>query len=118
MMRLPASFVTEQRAIVDAIVKSKASSLLFEGNNHNRFYFWTGLKPLTLANPTFWPLMLFDAEQDRLANAIDRQSRFCVVRVPQYEMLYFNHATPIRERLDARWKQTDSIGEWQIGIVE
>jgi len=116
-MRLPASIASEQRAISDAIVQSGASHLLFEGTNHNRFYFWTGAKPLTSANPTFWPLMLAENERHQLADAIDRQSRLCVVRVPNYDWLYFDHASEIRDRIDARWESSETIGDWQIGIV-
>ena len=117
-MRLAPEVVTEQRAIVDAILKSRTPYLIFEGNNHNRFYFWTDLQPLTSANPTFWPLMLIEEEQQHLAEAIDRESRLCVVRVPQYDWLYQNHAVPIRQRLEARWRPTEAIGDWQIGIAE
>ena len=117
-MRLPKGIASEQRKIAEAIVQSDARYLLFEGNNHNRFYFWTGLKPLTNANPTFWPLMLFPEEEKRLARAIDDQSRLCVVRVPEYEKLYFEHASEIRKRLDQRWQPSQTIGDWQIGIVQ
>ncbi len=116
-MRLPVAMATEQRSIVDAIQRSGASTLFFEGNNHNRFYFWTGLKPLTAANPTFWPLMLIDQEERQLGEAIDRQSKLCVVRVPQYDWLYHDHATEIRERIEARWQPSESVGDWEIGVV-
>ncbi|MDZ4852678.1 MAG: hypothetical protein SGI77_25595 [Pirellulaceae bacterium] len=117
-LRLPATVVREQRAIVEAIKKCETSNLLFEGNNHNRFYFWTGMRPLTTANPTFWPLMLCESEQQQLAKAIDGQTRLCVVRVPKYEWLYFDRVKPIRERLDARWQHQESVGDWEIGVVE
>jgi hypothetical protein len=116
-MRLPESIAAEQKAISKAIVQSGASHLLFEGTNHNRFYFWTGVKPLTPANPTFWPVMLVDGERSALADAIDRNERLCVVRVPNYEWLYFDKATEIRDRIEERWEPSEAIGEWQVGIV-
>lgn len=116
-MRLPESIASEQQAISNAIVKSGASHLLFEGTNHNRFYFWTGTKPLTSANPTFWPVMLVDDERHELASAIDRETQLCVVRVPNYEWLYFDHASEIRDRIEERWEPSEAIGDWQIGIV-
>jgi hypothetical protein len=116
-MRLPESIASEQKAISSAIVQSGTSHLLFEGTNHNRFYFWTGTKPLTPANPTFWPVMLVDGERQTLVNAIERESRFCVVRVPNYEWLYFDKAPEIREKIEERWVPTETIGQWQVGVV-
>jgi hypothetical protein len=61
--------------------------------------------------------MLVDNERRELAEAIEREKRFCVVRVPNYQWLYFDKASEIRDQIEKRWEPSEAIGEWQIGVV-
>jgi len=117
-IRLPSERVSELRSVVAAIEECHATNLMFEGSIQYCFYFWTGLSPLTAANPAYWPLMLREAQQTQLSEAIDRCSRLCIVRVPDYDRLYKGRAKAIREKIEDRWQDSASIGEWQIGIVD
>jgi len=69
---------TEQQ-LVQGIIESGASHLVFDGHTVNRFYFWTGLKPLTNGNATLWPFMLSSNELARLRESVKQSQSLCVV---------------------------------------
>jgi hypothetical protein len=117
-MRLSPAVVEQQRAIVEAVKSCDADTLVFEGHNNNRFHFWTGTKPATSANPTFWPRMLNESERQRMQEILSRPGRYCVVRVPEYELFYDERTKSIQEQLRKDWEPTSSIGEWDVGVVE
>jgi hypothetical protein len=68
-----------EQQIVQDIVATGASHLVFDGHTFNRFYFWTGLKPLTNANATLWPFMLSPAQLAELRQSIAQSRSLCVV---------------------------------------
>ena len=74
----PIEAATEQQ-LVQEIIKSGASHLVFDGHTVNRFYFWTGLKPLTNRNATLWPFMLSSKELAELRESVARSQSLCVV---------------------------------------
>ncbi len=117
-MRLSRSVVEQQRAIVEAVKSCEAETLVFEGHNNNRFYFWTGTKPATSANPTFWPRMLNDSERQKMQETLSRPGRYCVVRVPEYELFYDQRSQLLQEQLRKRWQKTSSVGQWDVGVIE
>ncbi len=117
-MRLSQSVVDEQRAIVEAVKASHSETLVFEGHNNNRFYFWTNTKPATAANPTFWPRMLNESERKKLEERLARPGRFCVVRVPHYERFYDERTGAIQEQLRNQWERTSTIGDWDVGVID
>jgi hypothetical protein len=117
-MRLSKSMVEEQRAIVAAVKASQSETLVFEGHNNNRFYFWTGTKPATAANPTFWPRMLNESERLSLQETLARPGRYCVIRVPEYERFYDVRTKEIQEQLRTGWERTSTIGEWDVGVID
>lgn len=74
----PNEAATEQ-LLVREILESGASHLVFDGHTVNRFYFWTGLKPLTNGNATLWPFMLSSNELAKLRESVKRSQSLCVV---------------------------------------
>ncbi len=117
-MRLSRSVVEQQRAIVEAVKLCETETLVFEGHNNNRFYFWTGTKPATSANPTFWPRMLNESERQKMQETLSRPGRYCVVRVPEYELFYDQRSQLLQDQLRKKWQKTSSIGQWDVGVIE
>jgi len=74
----PIEAATEQQ-LVQEIIESGASHLVFDGHTVNRFYLWTGLKPLTNRNATLWPFMLSSNELAELRESVKRSQSLCVV---------------------------------------
>jgi hypothetical protein len=110
--------VAEQRAVAAAIQATDAKTLIFEGHNNNRFYFWTGTSPATPANPTFWPRMLTARERDQILERLERPGKYCVVRVPNYALFYDARSEPLQQRLREGWQKYASVGDWEIGVVD
>ena len=71
-----------ERQIAQEIVNTGASHLVFDGHANNRFFFWTGLKPLTHANATIWPCMFSSKELAELRASLDQNRSLCVVIPP------------------------------------
>lgn len=76
----PAAELEQQ--IVQEICKTGAKHLVFDGHANSRFYFWTGLKPLTSANATIWPYLLSQRELIELKNSVEQSNSLCVVVPP------------------------------------
>ena len=115
LMRLEASVANRENAITRAIVDSNADYLVFDGHNHNRFLFRTGLQPLTAANPTFWPRMLSGKEQSNLIKRISSCKSLCVVIPPDSDALAGDEAARVRSLVHFGLQQRESIGDWRIG---
>lgn len=116
LIRLEPAVAKRENAITRAIVDSKAKFLVFDGHNHNRFFFRTGLRPLTASNPTFWPRMLLDEEQSRIIEQIQACNSLCVVIPPDSETLGGGESTLVRSEMRLRFQQRESIEGWQIGF--
>lgn len=113
-VRLEPPRAEREKAVAAAIRSTDASTLVFDAQNHDRYFFWTGKKPLTAISPTFWPAMLTDWQQKRIGDALDHQTRVCVVKVgkqiqPQY-------SRELREKIVQDFTLLKQIDNWQIGI--
>jgi len=78
-IHVAASEAATEQQLVQKIIESGASHLVFDGHTVNRFYFWTGLKPLTNWNATLWPFMLSSKELAKLRESVKRSQSLCVV---------------------------------------
>jgi hypothetical protein len=117
-MRLDATTVAEQQAIVQAIQESHSQYLAFDGHNHNRFYFWTRLRPISAMNPTFWPRLLSDKDLSAQKSQIEHLNRVCVVVDPEVEALTGVRASEFRQSLVENWSTVKRVGKWTIGVRE
>jgi len=115
LMRLEPTVANRENAVTRAIINCKAEFLVFDGHNHNRFFFRTGLRPLTASNPTFWPRMLSDQEQSRIIEKIQTCNSLCVVIPPDSEKLAGGKASLVRLEMRLGFQQRESIDGWQIG---
>ena len=115
LIRVEPSVANRENALTRAIVDSKAEFLVFDGHNHNRFYFRTGLRPLTAANPTFWPRMLSDEEQSRIIEKIQTCKSLCVVIPPDSETLAGGEAWLVRSEMRLGFQQRKLIDGWRVG---
>jgi len=128
LLRLPEEVVSQEHRLVDEINRISTSSwppmqhLVFEGHNNNRFFFWTGLKPLTATNPTFWPRMITPSQEARIVQAIAESAGTCVVRVPDYRLLIGDSAQESTGWIESHFQNGSRLiglgnGEWQIGFT-
>jgi hypothetical protein len=113
-VRLEPKRAQREKDVVAAIRSTDAPKLVFDAQNHDRYFFWTGKKPLTAISPTFWPAMITDWQQQRIAEALDREDRVCVVKVgkqiqPQY-------SGELRDKITRDFRLIKQIDEWQVGI--
>ena len=113
-VRLESKRAEREKAVAAAIRSTSASTLVFDAQNHDRYFFWTGKKPLTAISPTFWPAMITDWQQKRIGEALDREEQVCVVKVgkqiqPQY-------SGELRAKIAADFQLITQIDDWQIGI--
>lgn len=63
-------------------LRQEADTFVFGEHAVNSLYLWTGLQPPTALNPTFWPFLLTDREQQRIIAALESTLRTAVVRRP------------------------------------
>jgi hypothetical protein len=115
LMRLDANTAQQENAVTQAILDTKSDFLTFDGHNHNRFYFRTGLKPLTSANPTFWPRMLTETEQSRLVECIRKCKSLCVVIPPESDVLAGGLAPAVRQEMKQSVVKNVFVADWQVG---
>jgi len=115
LMRLDPPLAKKENAVTQAILDTNSGYLTFDGHNHNRFYFRTGLRPLTSANPTFWPRMLTDAEQSRLIERIRECNSMCVVIPSESDALAAGHAPLVRREMHRSVSKMVVVDDWQVG---
>ena len=113
-LRLEASLAEKELAIARAIQETACERLVFDGHSHNRFYFWTHTRPLTAANPTFWPRMLTAREQQRWMEQLDRTDQCCIVVPTESNRLAADHMPELRQSLRQHWSQQSSTHGWLI----
>ncbi len=116
LLRLPADVADKEIAITRAIAQSGCSIVAFDGHNHNRFYFRTQTRPLTSANPTFWPRMLSQAEKESWGQRLDQEQRLCVVIPPECDRLAGGYAAELRAKLREPLETTLSEAGWLVGV--
>ena len=115
-LRLDRETATEQQQIAQAIISSAKEYLAFDGHNHDRFYFWTGLKPISATNPTFWPRLLDEGKLETQIRQIEISDQVCVVLVPEREQLAGDRAEEYRKLLVKNWLSLRQVGNWTIGV--
>jgi hypothetical protein len=107
----------QERAIADRIRETGAEYLVFDGHTHNRFFFWTKCKPLTAANPTFWPQLLTQRDQQKWQSEIEKCKSLCVLIPLEADLLARGKAESLRQtmRANTQFKEIGSSG-WKIGV--
>lgn len=113
-LRLEASLAEKELAIARAIEETNCDRLVFDGHSHNRFYFWTHTRPLTAANPTFWPRMLTAREQKRWMEQLDRTDKCCIVVPTESTRLAADYMPELRQSLRQHWSEQYSTHGWLI----
>jgi hypothetical protein len=71
-LRLETETTMEYRRLV-ATLNENADTFVFAHHGRNSFYFWTGKKPLTGYNPTFWRILLNREQQERIVHVLKQQ---------------------------------------------
>lgn len=115
LIRLDPPLAYKENAVTQAILDTDSAYLTFDGHNHNRFYFRTGLRPLTSANPTFWPKMLTDAEQSKLIDRIRECNSICIVIPSESDALAGGHAPLVRQEMQRSISKRVVVDDWQVG---
>jgi hypothetical protein len=115
MLRLEPSIALRENAITQAILDTSSEYMIFDGHNHNRFFFRTRLRPLTSANPTFWPRMLTEVEQFRLVNKIRECNSLCIVIPPESDSLASVFAKAIRSEIRRDTNTPVNVDKWLVG---
>lgn len=117
LLRLNQELVDREMRIVEAIAQTGCHHLIFDGHNHNRFYFWTDTVPLTDANPTFWPRMITSREQSRILGALGQTGQVCMVVPPESDQLASDRTKALRDTMYRSWEEIERVDDWKIGII-
>ncbi|MCU0710550.1 MAG: hypothetical protein MUC43_00725 [Pirellula sp.] len=117
LLRLDPQRVDKEVQIAQAIDRTGCEHLVFDGHNHNRFFFWTSTEPLTAANPTFWPRMITEPEQKRILAALRENGDVCMVVPPESDQLASDQTKLVREALYQSWEEIERVNDWRIGII-
>ncbi|XZE19161.1 hypothetical protein SH449x_004472 [Pirellulaceae bacterium SH449] len=115
-LRLDPVTCEQELQIARAIARTGCERLVFDGHNHNRFYFWTDTKPLTAANPTFWPRMLTFEEQQRIQSILQEDTSICMVIPPESDALSSERTGAVRASYYEGWEETERVGDWRVGV--
>jgi hypothetical protein len=115
-LRIDAVQADHEREMTGKLLEVSRSSypvsnkIVFLGHTSNRYYFWTGLQPLTASNPTFWNRLIGSSHENAILKALEETPRTCVVTFEESEKLVGNK-TPrtikwIRQHsVDFRWRE-------------
>jgi hypothetical protein len=117
LLRLDPMIREREFKIVQAIKRTGCKHLVFDGHNHNRFFFWTETEPLTAANPTFWPRMLTADEQIRVISSLQANGKVCMVIPPESDQLASVRTRSVRQAFYKSWQEIDQIDNWKIGVT-
>ena len=107
----------EQHRWLTLTLRERSDTFVFGEHGRNSLYFWTGLKPPTALNTTFWPFLLNAAEQRRVVSALERlerSGRVAVVHVPWEADLPTD--SPLLQHLEEHYRPAYSKGELQIWL--
>ncbi|MCA9174491.1 MAG: hypothetical protein KDB14_08395 [Planctomycetales bacterium] len=74
LLRLDSTRVQHKRWLVEQL-RTHCDTFVFAQHGLNHLYFWSQLAPPTSINPTFWPLLLSDVQQQHIVNALGDYSR-------------------------------------------
>lgn len=115
-VRLEPSRAAQEKAVADIIRSTDASKLAFDSHNHNRFFFWTGKRPLTSTSPTFWPAMLTEKQKAKIELAANQADSICVVKLNDERIKLSEYAPLIEHALFDSWTLVEGFGDWQVGL--
>ena len=104
-----------ERSFAEAIASAPGDWLAFDRQNHNRFHFWSGKKPLTAINPTFWVGMVTPEQTQRIIAAAEIAGEGCVVEQETLVNPPPDHVAAAQATLRADWQPLVRIHEWDIG---
>lgn len=113
-LRLETSLANRERDIAKAITLSGCRYLVFDGHNHNRFFFWTSATPLTAANPTFWPNMMRERELMERQERLRMPQSICLVAPPDAEILYPESRRQDRANLFKDSTLVSTVQQWRV----
>jgi hypothetical protein len=77
------------------------------------FHFWTGIEPLTAANPGAWTILLDADEQREIVAAARRHERVCALTVRGGRV--WTHGRPIDDQPLVRYIQDELVPALQLG---
>ena len=117
LLRLDPSICEREFKIAQAIKRTGCTHLVFDGHNHNRFFFWTDSEPLTAANPTFWPRMLTEEEKKRVISSLQVSGRVCMVVPPESDFLASDRTKSVRQAFYNSWQEIEQVHNWRIGVT-
>jgi hypothetical protein len=117
LLRLDPSIREREFKIAQAIKRTGCTHLVFDGHNHNRFFFWTDLEPLTAANPTFWPRMLTEDEKKRVISSLQASGKVCMVVPPESDFLASDRTKSVRQAFYNSWQEIEQVDNWKIGVT-
>jgi hypothetical protein len=84
----------------------------------NSFHLWTGIEPRTGLNGTRWPLLFDQARQRQALDAIRRDRRACLVRLPvlidDLETNYTIPEGPLRAYVADGFETRQTIGPYEV----
>ncbi len=115
-VRIEPERAVKEKAVAECIRLTDSDWLAFDTHNHNRYFFWTGKKPLTSISPTFWPAMLQDSEQEEIELAAQGADSICVVRLNDDRVKLGDYSPSLEKELLGGWHPIGEFGDWQVGI--
>ena len=86
---------------------------MFAKRGRNSLYFWTGQRPPTGLNTTFWPFLLQAGEQERIVRAIEQRNRVCVIDEP-YPVPLPREGAPLVQYIADNFKPATSNGPFSV----
>ena len=95
-------------------LRARTDTFVFAEHARDSFYFWTRLPPPTALNPTFWPFMLGQAEQERVVAALGRAGRVGVVH--ESPGATQPDDSPLRAYLAARFRPVLTDGHFHVWL--
>ncbi len=112
-LRLPADTVADYRWLATTL-RERSDTFVFAEHGRDSFYFWTDRRPPTAINPTFWPFMLTDAQQERVVAALRETPRVAVVHEKIDQQ--FPPDLPLRAYLDAEFTPALHQGRFDVWL--
>lgn len=112
-LRVPAETAETHRWLAETL-RERTATFVFGEHARNSLYFWTGLRPPTPLNPTFWPFLLGPAQQQRIIEALEQQPRAGVVHAPFAADLPKD--SPLLEYLQSEFRPAETRGSFEIWL--
>jgi hypothetical protein len=115
-VRLEDERASLEKNLANAIRETPGEFLAFDLQNHNRFFFWTGKKPVTPISPTFWPRMLTEEQQLTIRDQFNFSGDVCVVKIPDCGVELDQFCPEIAEVMLLDWQENREVSQWRVGL--